>query len=184
MPGSPSSVVPVSGAATSLPPVTSPPPDTAGESAELHFTSQHKTMCHPFPLPIDIVEALNHQLDAQWRDFGTFLHVDYQVMQTITLHNRRVGDCMLELLEKWTSNQAGTGPLPRTWQTVVDAVKETGFRILAENLAHKHGAYHAEPVKGEFSRCLYGQTSSWMALIAWLLQYAMVILFMHVFIPL
>ena len=46
---------------------------------------------------------------------------------------------MLDLLGRWTSNQAGTGTLPRTWQTVVEAVKETGFGAIAENLAHKHG---------------------------------------------
>ena len=51
----------------------------------------------------------------------------------------RPDDCMLDLLGRWTSNQAGTGTLPRTWQTVVEAVKETGFGAIAENLAHKHG---------------------------------------------
>ena len=48
-------------------------------------------------------------------------------------------DCMLDLLGKWTSNQSGTGTLPRTWQTVVEAVKKTRFPVIAENLAHKHG---------------------------------------------
>ena len=47
-------------------------------------------------------------------------------------------DCMLDLLGKWTSNQAGTGTLPRTWKTVVDAVKKTGFGAIAEYLALKH----------------------------------------------
>ena len=51
----------------------------------------------------------------------------------------RPEDCMLELLGRWTSNQAGTGALPRNWQTIVEAVKETGFGAIAENLAHKHG---------------------------------------------
>ena len=48
-------------------------------------------------------------------------------------------DCMLDLLGKWTSNQKGTGTVPRTWQTVVEAVKKTGFPVIAEMLAHKHG---------------------------------------------
>ena len=48
-------------------------------------------------------------------------------------------DCMLDLLGKWTSNQEGTGTLPRTWKTVVEAVKETGFGAIAEKLALKHG---------------------------------------------
>ena len=51
----------------------------------------------------------------------------------------RSDDCMLDLLGRWTSNQAGTGTLPRTWQTVVEAVRKTGFGAIAESLAHKHG---------------------------------------------
>ena len=48
-------------------------------------------------------------------------------------------DCMLDLLERWTSNMAGTGALSRTWQTVVDAVKKTGFPKIAEDVALKYG---------------------------------------------
>ena len=44
-------------------------------------------------------------------------------------------DCMLDLLERWTSNMAGTGTLPRTWQTIVDAVNKTGFPKIAEDVA-------------------------------------------------
>ena len=48
-------------------------------------------------------------------------------------------DCMLDMLSKWTSNQAGTGALPRTWQTVVDAVQYCGDGDLAQSVARKHG---------------------------------------------
>ena len=61
-------------------------------------------------------------------------------MEAIRLDNsNRPDDCMLDLLSKWTSNQAGTGTLPRTWQTIVDAVKKTGFGVIAENLGLEHG---------------------------------------------
>ncbi len=64
-------------------------------------------------------------------------------MEAIRLDNGgRPDDCMLDLLGRWTSNQAGTGTLPRTWQTVVEAKKETEF----EGIAIKHGLTHAEPV--------------------------------------
>ena len=103
------------------------------------FTA-HATRLSVSPLATDIIEALNHQLDARWRHFGTFLRVDYQVMEAIETSKRgNPEDCMLDLLGKWTSNQAGTGTLPRTWQMVVEAVKKTGFGAIAENLALKHG---------------------------------------------
>ena len=47
-------------------------------------------------------------------------------------------DCMLDLVSKWTSNQEGTGTLPRIWQTVVEAVRCSGDRALAQDLACKH----------------------------------------------
>ena len=61
-------------------------------------------------------------------------------MEDIELDNSgRTDDCMLDLLSRWTSNQAGTGTLPRTWQTVVEAVKNTEFGVIAQNLALEHG---------------------------------------------
>ena len=66
-------------------------------------------------------------------------------MESIRLDNGgRPDDCMLDLLGRWTSNQAGTGTLPRTWQTVVEAVKKTGFPVIAENLAHQHGVTRSQ----------------------------------------
>ena len=46
-PASPSYVVPVSGAATPFPSLIPPPPDTAGESAELQFAFLHTTTTSP-----------------------------------------------------------------------------------------------------------------------------------------
>ena len=139
----PPSVVPVSDYSTTLIPPMPPAPDTAGESviklqcALLHI--QHHILSFS-PLATAIIEALNHQLDAKWRHFSTFLGVDYQTMEAIKTGNGgNPEDCMLDLLGKWTSNQAGTGTLPRTWQTVVEAVKKTGFGAIAEKLAIKHG---------------------------------------------
>ena len=148
--------VPVSGAATPLPLPPLAPPDTVGESvvAAVGFTAQQDHVLPSSPLSADIVKALNHQLDAKWRHFGTFLGVNYQTVESIeTSKCGRPDDCMLDLLGRWTSNQAGTGHLPRTWQTVVAAVRETGFGDIAEILAIKHGLNHAEPLPVIKSEC-------------------------------
>ena len=92
-----------------------------------------------FSCHLDVIEALNHQLDAQWREFGTFLHVEPAIMNGIDRDRSNVGACMLLLVETWLSHEAGTGELPRTWQTVVQAVQTTGNRLLAEQLAERHG---------------------------------------------
>ena len=51
-----------------------------------------------------------------------------------------VGACMLHLVENWLAHDNnGTGDLPRTWDTVVQAVKKTGKGRLAEELAQRYG---------------------------------------------
>lgn len=81
-------------------------------------------------------------MDANWRHFGTYLDVEYKVMESI--QKDKMGnskDCMLDLVSKWASEQEGTGTLLRTWQVVVEAVWSSGDTALALNLAHQHGVH-------------------------------------------
>ena len=87
----------------------------------------------------EVLIALDHQLDAEWRLFGTFLYVKTTVMDGISKDNSDVDTCILRLLDKWLGHENGTGDLPRTWQTVVQAVKYTGKGLLAKQLAEQHG---------------------------------------------
>ena len=88
----------------------------------------------------DILRALDHQLDATWRVFGTFLNVEYVTMNAIDADQRgKSSMCMLDLVSKWVARQEGTGDLPRSWQSVVEAVRDTGVEQLATELAKRHG---------------------------------------------
>ena len=87
----------------------------------------------------DILRALDHQLDASWRVFGTFLSVEYGTMNSIDADQRgKSAMCMLDLVSKWVTHQEGTGDLPRTWRSVVEAVRDTGSEQLATDLAEKY----------------------------------------------
>ena len=90
----------------------------------------------------DILPALDHRLDAKWLHFGTFLCVEYRVLEAI---QRDKGgnpeDCMLDLLNRWISNQTGLGTLHRTWQTVAETVHHCGDEALAQSVARKHGGH-------------------------------------------
>ena len=94
-----------------------------------------------FTCPVDVIKALQREVDAKWREFGTHLHVKPALMDSILKDKSNTGarDCMLQLVEKWLGHEDGTGSLPRTWQTVVQAVKDTGNRLLAEQLAEQYG---------------------------------------------
>ena len=58
-------------------------------------------------------------------------------MEKIRQDKSNVGACMLQLVEKWLGHDNGTGDLPRTWETVVQAVKDAGNGLLAEQLAKR-----------------------------------------------
>ena len=88
----------------------------------------------------DIIKALKHQLDARWKHFGMFLGVEDSLTEAIGTGGKPE-DCMQQLVSKWVSKETGTGNHPRTWQTVVEAVKDTGAGALAEDLAHEHGVH-------------------------------------------
>ena len=90
---------------------------------------------------LDVIQALNHQLDAEWREFGTFLYVSPAVMDGISKDRSDVGDCMVRLLEKWLCHEDGTGSLPRTWKTVFETVEYMGYQALAQQLAEQHIRY-------------------------------------------
>ena len=59
-----------------------------------------------------MLKALNHELDAKWREFGVYLHVQPTLMDKIEQNKSDVGDRMLQLVEKWLCREDGTGILP------------------------------------------------------------------------
>ena len=86
----------------------------------------------------EVTEALGNQVDAKWRHFGSCLRFDSTLIDTIETDNRGSTGCMLDLVTKWVNEDEGTGDLPRTWQTVVQAVKSSGRMQLANELAKKY----------------------------------------------
>ena len=92
-----------------------------------------------FTCHIDVIEALSPKLDSEWRAFGSHLRVDTAIMNSIEKNNANVGERMLQLVEKWLGEEDQTGDLPRTWETVVQAVRSMGKRPLAQKLAQQYG---------------------------------------------
>ena len=60
-------------------------------------------------------------------------------MGRINKDKSEVIECMLQLVEDWMCHEDGTGDLPRTWKTVVQAVKDTGAGVLTQQLAEQYG---------------------------------------------
>ena len=72
-------------------------------------------------------------------EFGIHLYVEPAILDGIGKDKSNVGDCMLQLVNKWLGHENGTGDLPRTWKSVVQAVNKcTGKGLLAEQLAQQY----------------------------------------------
>ncbi len=67
-----------------------------------------------FTCHVDVIQSLTHQLDAEWREFGTFLHVDPPFMDKIDNNRTSVGACMLQLVEDWVGHKYRIGDLSCT----------------------------------------------------------------------
>lgn len=90
--------------------------------------------------PSAILSAVEHKVDGKWKRFGISLGVDAYKIAAIAKDNKEISsDCMLQLVSQWMIEESGTGRRPRTWQTVVMAVKNAGVEHLAEDLAKKYG---------------------------------------------
>ena len=87
----------------------------------------------------DILSELKDEVDPKWKLFGVYLGVDPTTIASIDKDNKGVSDCMLSLVSLWVKERSGTGDNPRTWETVVKAVKATGSDGLAKGLAKTHG---------------------------------------------
>ena len=62
-----------------------------------------------------MIEALNHALiRCPMRKFGTHLHIEPVILDSIATNNSNVGEHLLQLDEKGLVHDNGTGDLPRT----------------------------------------------------------------------
>lgn len=134
---------------------------------------------HPWSIA-DILRALDHKLDPRWQEFGTHLNVEYSSINSIDSEQRGIPrSCMLHLVGRWLSHDTGTGNLPRTWETVLNAVREAGFKNLAMELAEKRGVTltqqwlsQVDPLRVMCARIMCTYNGLWMVAVSHLTAHA------------
>ena len=78
-----------------------------------------------------LVRLIGKKMDTKWEVFATHLRVERNVKEGI--HSELLGIvrfCFGEVTGRWLSRGEGTGDLPRTWDTVFDALRQTGYPLL------------------------------------------------------
>ena len=82
-----------------------------------------------------LVQLVGEILYAEWEIFATHLQVERERREGIcTQCHGDVTDCFIAVTSRWLSCEPGTGNLPRTWDTVFDALKLTGYPNLVDHV--------------------------------------------------
>jgi hypothetical protein len=82
-----------------------------------------------------LLRLVGVHMDAKWNEFATHLHVEWNVREGV--RKQYVGDvrdCFIEVTGRWLSGEVGTGERPRTWETVFDALRATGYPLLVRDV--------------------------------------------------
>ena len=86
----------------------------------------------------DLIDLVESQTYEKWNEFAINLGVQQNIREEIAFDSQRVAkDNFIEVVYRWLSHEDGTGDNPRTWVTVVKALREIGCPILPENLKRK-----------------------------------------------
>ena len=74
-------------------------------------------------------------MHSRWKEFAVRLHVETRTTDVVYKQCLAiVEECFKEVTGRWLCGEKGTGDLPRTWETVFEALRRTGFPLLVEDV--------------------------------------------------
>ena len=72
---------------------------------------------------------------SRWKEFAVHLHVETRITNVVYKQCLAiVDDCFKEVSGRWLGGEEGTGDLPRTWETVFEALRLSGFPLLVKDV--------------------------------------------------
>ena len=95
------------------------------------------------PISIDSHPTLEHiskfivrEVAADWKQVATSLSVEFSVISTAEIANRKCENACSDIFEQWLSWKTGTctGRKKRTWNNVLSAVEEAGHKVFTQQL--------------------------------------------------
>ena len=82
-----------------------------------------------------LLRLVGKKMGASWEEFALFLLVERNVIQVVRRNFPFDATlCFIEVTGRWLSGEDGTGERPRTWETVFDALRLTGYPLLVEEV--------------------------------------------------
>ena len=74
-------------------------------------------------------------MHSRWKEFAVHLHVETRITDVVYKQCLAIVEhCFKEVTGRWLCGEEGTGDLPRTWETVFEALRLTGWPLLVEDV--------------------------------------------------
>ena len=116
-----------------------------GTSGSLPFTDQsHMHMLQQKPTLKDLLSLVVQEVAPKWWKLGLLLDIDpvvIEIIQSGSNVNVKVDALCQEMFQKWLNEDRLTGSAPRTWRSVVEAVRSGHGEAAAEEIEQKLGMY-------------------------------------------
>lgn len=96
------------------------------------WTHEHQALLQ------DIDELVVLKVAAGWETLAIHLGVEPARVEIIKRNNSHsCGNACYELFFSWIKEEKGTGQQPRTWDSVIRAIRKMGLEGLADQLSNK-----------------------------------------------
>ena len=73
-------------------------------------------------------------VSEKWREFGTYLGIDAHMLRAVHADQGKAEDSCIAVLSRWID---GAGKQPKTWITVMESLRLSGFMEVARELEVK-----------------------------------------------
>ena len=87
-----------------------------------------------------LLRLVGVKICGRWREFSEHLHVEWHIVDSVHIQNAGIVEtCFIRVADRWLAREEGTGDLPRTWDTVFNALKLTGYSYLVDDVRETMG---------------------------------------------
>ena len=87
------------------------------------FTIDNSAVLNTKPSEVEMFARVRKHISHKWKEFGDHLHAESNLIEVIHKDERDCSGAFRSLCFKWLKEDPDTGDRPRTWRTVLDAMR-------------------------------------------------------------
>ena len=104
---------------------------------------------------LQMVKSALWDVREKWKDFGLELSVTQTTLDSINIAQRGdSGSCLREILAVWLKGSGAGIDTPRTWSSIITALKEVEEMTVARSIEYQFGASEVTIKSGELKHII------------------------------